>query len=333
MNGFFWEPVSRLAEAEGGDPTGVPLIPAPHSLAILRTRHQIYEETKDIWIFYMTFNFYYLESMLDKFSSLSPHTLSRIGYACVGGRSVRLCPLFLTYDFCYKISWVLKLLPNLDLKVLTVFGMMSGEVAYDALQGLIKYGNGWEELQFITPTSEMMGFAEREPCRRRPQPSSWRSMLRKREGLRSHENRRTTVRIYRATQPSKVNEPSGIVLNPVMRERFEQRVPDSTESRAWFGVEKDMDLMSKDEIDKELLVIVKRDRSADIAKGSERRRWYNDERDIRSAGDPAMTFHTWESIRHRLYEKRGKVRPLVDECVKTDFYYNVFDFHWSQYLG
>lgn len=310
----------------------VPLIPAPHSLALLRTCYQIYGETRELWISYVTFNFHCLESMLDKFFCVSPDTVSRIKFVCVGGKPVRLRSMFGENDLCYTISWALKFLPELNLDVLTVLGMTSGAAAYDALQGLIKYGNGWRELHFITPTSGMLGFAQRGSYRRKPQPSTWTSMLQKREERTSpYENGQATVKIYRATKLNSENEPSGNVLCPATRELFEQDVEDSAEDCASFGVKKDMTLMAPNEIEKELLVIVKRAGAAGYAKDSERLECYDDPRDIRFPANTLIPFHTWPSIRQVFFEWREGIRPLVDKWKKTDVYYNVFDFHWSFY--
>ena len=99
--------------------------------------------------------------MLDKLSALPSATLSQIRHARVGGRPLILRPIGERQDVIYKLLWVLKLLPGLRLDRLTVLGSSRGEIAYDTLEGLIVDGNGWRELHFITPSSEMLSFSSR----------------------------------------------------------------------------------------------------------------------------------------------------------------------------
>ena len=163
-------------------------------------------------------------------------------------------------DTFYRIAWVLKLLPALRLNQLIVLGSSDGLVAYDSLEGLIKYGTGWKELHFITRSSEMLGFAKFDILRgptywRRPQPSIWHEMLLQRDGTESG----ASVSIYRATQP----DATGAVLNPLTRQVFEQTVS-SLEDLKNFGMEEDKVLLGENEIGKELLTIIKRGHNVDI---------------------------------------------------------------------
>jgi hypothetical protein len=82
----------------------------------------------------------------------------------------------------YQLVLAFKLLPGLRLDKLTVLQPCSGEDAYDSLEALIKHGNGWRELHYITPNSAMLGFATlnmfmADPYWRKPQPRVWNEIL------------------------------------------------------------------------------------------------------------------------------------------------------------
>jgi hypothetical protein len=124
-------------------------------------------------------------------------------------------------DVFYRLVWALKLLLGLQLDKLTVLELSSGEIAYDTLEGLIKYGTGWRELHFITPNSTMLGFGRRnmfmaDPYWRKPQPSTWNEILFQRDGA----NSRASVTICRSTQ----SDMPGAITNPRTRQIFEQKV-------------------------------------------------------------------------------------------------------------
>ena len=63
-------------------------------------------------------------------------------------------------DVFYRLAWVLKLLPALRLDRLTVLGSPHGEYNYGNVEDLIKYGNGWKEMHYVTKRSEMLGFSQ-----------------------------------------------------------------------------------------------------------------------------------------------------------------------------
>lgn len=238
-----------------------PIKPAPNSLAILRTCRQINKEAAPLWLGQVMFSFENPEDMLDKLSLLPPATLSQIRHVRVGGRPLMLTPMGDEDDVYYRLVWALKLLPGLSLDKLTVLGATGPEVAYDTLEGLVRYGNGWRELHFITPNSKLLGFAKidmfmADPYWRRPQPSTWRDILLQRDGVDSG----ASVTIYRSTQ----SDTPGAVINPRTRQLFEQKIS-SPEDLQMFGVEEDKQLLSRDEMGKELLVVVKRGRHANIA--------------------------------------------------------------------
>ena len=290
--------------------------PAPSALAILRTCRQINQEAGPLWLGHVLFSFENPEDLLDKLSTLPSITLSQIRHVCTGGRLLMLQPSGADNDvYCYKLVWVLKLLPGLRLDKLTVLGPSGGKVAYDILEELIKYGNGWRELHFIAPNSTMLGFAKidmfmADPFRRKPQPSTWDEILRQRDGANSG----ASVTVYRSTQS---NAP-GTVTNPCTRQIFQQELS-SPEDLENFGVTEDKELLGGEGKWKELLVIVKRGRTANIAE---------QDRPPYMKGDIRQWAHgmTWAEIRHQCFDffmdddEDGDFRTEEDEEVEVDEY-------------
>ena len=235
--------------------------PALNSLAILRVCRQINQEAGSLWLGEILFNFEQVEDLLDKFSTLPSSTLSQIRNVRTGGRPLVLQPIGDHDEVYYRLAWALKqLLPVMSLDNLTVLESSSGVIAYDTLGGLIKHGNGWRELHFITANSRMLGFAKAgmfmtDPYRRKPQPSTWNDILLRRDGANSG----ASVTVYRSTQ----SYSPGTVLDPRTRQIFEQKVP-SPKDLETFGVAEDKQLLAEDEIGKELLVVVKRGHGANI---------------------------------------------------------------------
>jgi hypothetical protein len=263
--------------------------PAPNALAILRTCRQINQEAEPLWLSQVLFSFENPEDLLDKLSALAPTTLSQIRHVRTGGRPVMLQPIGDDDDVYYRLVWVLKLLPGLQLDKLTVLGLSLGEIAYDTLEGLVKHGTGWRELHFITPNSAMLGFGRKDmfmadPYWRRPQPSTWNEILFQRDGVNSG----ASVAVYRSTQ----SDVPGAVTNPHTRQIFEQKVS-SLENLENFGVMEDEELLAETEKGKELLVIVKRGRSANIVERDGPP--YESEEDIRQWAQGM----TWAEIRHQ----------------------------------
>lgn len=228
-------------------------------------------------------------------------------------------------DEYYRLAWALKLLPGLRLDKLTVLGSSAGEEAYDTLEGLIKYGNGWKELHFITPNSMMLGFAKMDrfmvdPYWRKPQPSAWDEILRQRDGANSG----ASITIYRSTQA----DAPGTVTNSCTRQIFEQKVS-SPEDLQQFGVTGDEELLAEKEKGKELLVIVKRGGAATIAEQD--RPPYREEWDIRQWAHGM----TWAEIRRHCIDfiiiegEDDEYLMGKDEEVEVDSYKEVDEYEWS----
>jgi hypothetical protein len=249
-----------FGERSTGRITHKTMRPAINSLAILRVCRQINQEARSLWLGETLFSFAHVEDLLDKFSTLPSSTLSQIRNVRTRGRPLILQPTGGHHDVYYKLAWALELLPGMSLDNLTILGSPSGVISYDTLEGLIKHGNGWRELHFITTNSEMLGFAKAptfiaEPYWRKPQPSTWNDILLRRDGANSG----ASVTIYRSTQ----SHSPGTVIDPRTRQIFEQKVP-SPKDLETFGVAKDKQLLAEDEIGKKFLVVVKRGHGAKI---------------------------------------------------------------------
>lgn len=278
-----------FGERRTGRITHKTMRPALNSLAILRVCRQINQEAGSLWLGEILFNFEHVEDLLDRFSTLPSSTLSQIRNVRTGGRPLVLQPIGDDDVVYYRLAWALKLLPGMRLDSLTVLGSSGGVVAYDTLGGLIKHGNGWRELHFITANSEMLGFAKvdmfmADPYWRRPQPSTWNDILLRRDGANSG----ASVTVYRSTQ----SHSPGTVLDPHTRQTFEQKVP-SPKDLETFGVAEDEQLLAEDEIGKELLVVVKRGHGANIME--------QDKPPYNSADDIRQWSHgmTWAEIRRQ----------------------------------
>ncbi|KAK3694512.1 hypothetical protein B0T22DRAFT_477256 [Podospora appendiculata] len=151
----------------------------------------------------------------------------------------------------------LKQLHGLSLDRLTVVESPGlPQAQYDMVNRLVAEGNGWRELRFISNTSEMLGYTfagddgahTGERYHRRPQPSTWQTSLNARDGLASAPS----VTIYRSTVRSAPNT----VLDPRTRSVYEQS-PVARPGEQDPELE-DPGLLSPDERDKEMLVVVRR---------------------------------------------------------------------------
>jgi hypothetical protein len=306
------------------------LKPAPNSLAVLRTCRQVNNEARNIWLSLILFDFETVEDALDKLSRLPLNTISQIRHIRVSGHLLRFRSIHLSGDVFYRTVWALKLLPGLRLKRFTVLAPCKGGTAYETLDGLITDGTGWEELYFVTPNSNMLGFARfdtviMDPFWRKPKPTTWNDILLVRNGANSG----ASVTIYRATQPGV----SGAVLNHRTRQLLHQRP--SREELESFGIEEDRELLSADEASKELLVVVKRGRHIDATEHDSIE--YELEREIR-----LWTSRRWRENRSKRFEfaideSEGKDDDEDEygftnedgEDVEIDAYKDVDEFSWG----
>jgi hypothetical protein len=146
------------------------------------------------------------------------------------------------------------------------------------------------------------------PLKREPQPRHWNAILRRRDGAESH----CSVTIYRSADPTVPRS----VVDPQRRQVFEQDV-DPTELGA-FGEGEDEQLMAENEAGKDILVIVKRGRDADI-RGLDQPPYKN--ADMRQWADGKA----WKKINK---EWTMPVSKLVARKAEVDRYTDVDDFRW-----
>lgn len=238
------------------------IVPAPNALSLLSTCRRSRDEIGRTWLHQVLFSFEDVQTMMDKLTALPNGTLSQIRHLRIRGET-----LMLSYDdddVHYRLVHALKLLPGLQLDSLTVLNLYGGAVSYDVLNTLIKYGQGWKELRYISHSSQLLGYTQEldmfydkqfdEQYQRKPQPANWASIMNSRDGLAS----RPSVTVYRSTLAGKTCS----VINRKTRLHFEQELP-SPGDEALFGTREDPFLMSPDEKSKELMVVVRRGQGVD----------------------------------------------------------------------
>jgi hypothetical protein len=197
---------------------------------------------------------------------------------------------FDVFDLDYHLEWALKLLPGLHLETLTVFGCTHPHSNYETVGGLIQHGNGWKELHYITEDSDMLAWKGVDlpkeyggAIRRQPQPGTWQKTLLSRDGA----DFEATVEIYQANEDKKVglpfdqNNSCPLVQTVVPPETLET-----------YGLKEDLKLKSSLFVKRELMVVVKRGKGADITE-RDKRPYLED--DIRNQTEGM----TWPEIRRK----------------------------------
>ncbi|KAI1408623.1 hypothetical protein F5Y13DRAFT_171981 [Hypoxylon sp. FL1857] len=238
---------------------------APHNLALRQVCAQLTSEIGDWWLRLILFNFEAPETMLDVLTDLPRKTLSKIRHVRVRGDHVPI----MWYrgsgrERRYRLHSVVKLLPGLRLDELTVLGNLDPVDNYRTLNELIKEGDGWKKLRYISHNSEMLGYYDRDAGRSRIQargrisePAHWQSLLRSRDG----EYPDHSVTLYRATIPYYI----GAAVDEETREVVEQQLIHRS------GDEPVETMTDDSEINKEVLVVVKRGTGADYEVGADSR--------------------------------------------------------------
>jgi hypothetical protein len=256
---------------------------------------------------------------------LPPTTLSQIRHLRTSGRPLMLQPIGYDDDVYYRLVWALKLLPGLRLDRLTVLGSSRGEIGYDTLDGLIKYGNGWREMRFITLNSTMHQFTEMDILGNldwhKPQPSTWEEILRQRDGADSG----ASINIYRSIQ----SDAPGAVMNPYRRQILEGAFPREPGNLGITDRE-NIELREK-ESRKDILFVVKRGHAAEIAEQDGPP--YTLEDDIRQWAHGM----TWNEIRRQCIDflvdedmdEDDLFHTEKDEEVEVDNYKEVDEYEWN----
>jgi hypothetical protein len=162
--------------------------PKTNSLSLLRTCRQINQEIGSRWLGKALFSFETLPDMLDKLMPLPPTTLSKIRHVRTGSYPVDINIVQIT-DQCASDA-LLTLLQSMRLDTLTVFGPCYPLEARRLFDALIRHGNGWKELHYITLNANMLFCSEPNGDPTRPVPAAyvlqqWNDALTKRDGDKS----------------------------------------------------------------------------------------------------------------------------------------------------
>ncbi|KAL7800322.1 hypothetical protein V8C37DRAFT_364871 [Trichoderma ceciliae] len=280
---------------------------APHGLAFLLSCRRAYLEVGKTWLSQVLFCFETPRAMLDKLSKIPLETRSMIRHVRVSGQPLVI--MFMDDDIYYRTYQVLKLLPGLKIDRLTVLSYKVAEVAYETLDFLVKYSDGWKELHYISQTSAFIAYKrnlftwggdpDRDRYLREPQPAGWQRDLEDRDGSKSG----ASVTIYRSTSPHRL----GSVMHAATRVEFTQNLSPGQDIKD-FSQEEDSQLLAPGEREKEVLVVVKRGRGVDYEEkqGSP----YLARGDIRSE----FPGKTWMEIK----EEQEKLIAGFDDLLFTD---------------
>ncbi|KAL7910528.1 hypothetical protein GGI35DRAFT_370838 [Trichoderma velutinum] len=246
-------------------------IPAPHGLALLFSCRQTYIEIGKSWISQVLFCFEAGKAMVDKLGDIPLETRSMIRHIRVSADL-----LGIGYDGRwrqYDTHQVLKLLPGLKLDRLTVCSICPALTSYDILSQLVEYSDGWKELYYKSHALDFLGYKphrlheEKGQFLREPQPGGWQQKLKDRDG----SNSGASVTVYQSDIPH-LNEYYRYI--PILNEfeprvshkgtwvKFTQALAPNQNIEDYRKVE-DPRLMVRGEIEKEMLVVVKRGRGVD----------------------------------------------------------------------
>ncbi|KAI9734263.1 MAG: hypothetical protein M1834_002367 [Cirrosporium novae-zelandiae] len=251
--------------------TSVHVQPAPNSLAVLQTCRQIHNETRDLWLKLVLFEFTHVVFLLDKFAPLPLSVLSRIRRARVGSAPLMLLPPDYDDDVFYRLGNVLTMVPGMQLDTLEVDGSPSFEseggdnlardqVLYSTITSLIGRSNGWNTLRVFIPRSTTLGWKCEQALigepyyKRAPQPASWNRILEERDGKDSV----ASVKIYRAKT---VDNPADY-FEGLTFESFKQE--ESKGCGFEYAAKEDPFLMSSKERGKNMLIVARRGKKANI---------------------------------------------------------------------
>ncbi|KAL4808656.1 hypothetical protein BDV18DRAFT_88333 [Aspergillus unguis] len=236
--------------------------PALHSLAILRACRLIHQEAQSAWLPQVLFAFETLEDMLDKFSSLPAETLSQIRHLRVSSRA-RMPWGRQDHGHDHtpaRVLWCLQLFPALRLNTFTYFNGAYADVCFETLRQLILRGSGWRELRYITQHTGMLQverlhlLKSKEPWPK-PWPTVWHGDLLRRDGVDSG----ASIKLYTSRETSLPN----VIVNSKSWETWEEDLVRLEEIHRR-GFSERQPLLRREELGRELLVVVRRGEDADI---------------------------------------------------------------------
>lgn len=241
--------------------------PAPDTLAILRTCRQAREEIGDSWIGKVLFNFTESRYMSKLLESWPRDVLTKM-------RRLRVMndPAIRDMDAIevhYPLVPALEMLPGLRLDNLIVISSGLPELDYMTVSELVQKGDGWKELCYICPDSEMLAFKfqrnnTNEISGLERQPENWRNILNERD----RPDSKPYIRVFRSTSPGVCKS----VTNPNTRVVSEQ-----VEFKEIMGDE--------EERTKELMVVVRRGHGIDYTQPNITRKQRNYDRFISAMVD------------------------------------------------
>lgn len=202
--------------------------------------------------------------MLNKLSKLDTNILELIRHVRVSGD-----PLLVHSeddDVYYRTAQVLKLLPGLNRHILTVLATRTAQISYETLDMLVRYGDGLKELRYISHSSEFLGhnieykddWLDFDPFHNRylhqPQPCNWQHIMENRDGHTS----KPSILIYRSKSVATPNA----MLHAERRVIYSQTLSPGQDA-ASYGKTEDAALMNSGELEKEMMVVVRRGRGID----------------------------------------------------------------------
>ncbi|KAI0116107.1 hypothetical protein F4776DRAFT_673821 [Hypoxylon sp. NC0597] len=312
------------------------------SLALLRTCKKIREEIGDSWIQKVLFNFEEPEDMLDILTAIPRETLSKVRHVRVRGNQMSLDYYERMGDgLTYDLTDLLELLPGLRLDRLTVLGIGDAGEDLSTLNTLIKGSNGWKELHHISQKSRILGYRRQGVYENGdynynhlPEPAHWNSLLMSRDEAYPD----CSVTIYRAIIPDCL----GAAIYPDTRETFKQLVPaqripgNQSARKSNMMMMRDMTMMRDEEVQKEVLVVVKRGTGADYEVKSDSPH-HNNGYDLREA----LAGREWRDLRMaqvrdipddgQLYSYDGRFDDDSMVPWVTDVYSHVDDYVWTPF--
>lgn len=228
----------------------------PHPLALLQTCQQVNRETRNLWLGLVVFNFIEVDVMLYKLSELPLATRSQIRHLRVSthftpGRSGSSSRV----ENMRRGQKAFKFPRGLQLDRLTVFVLQSGQAAYyRAVEDFVRFGVGWKELHLLTFELNLLDnfFVFSGPTVYQPQPSTWNRILQERDGVSSG----ASVTIFK-TIPRKGDFWKSLVYPTFYQFPYQQNVEPFDSDATGF--------VNPQDTGKELLIVVKRGRHADVA--------------------------------------------------------------------
>ncbi|EHK46103.1 hypothetical protein TRIATDRAFT_177484, partial [Trichoderma atroviride IMI 206040] len=233
------------------------LRPPRHGLALLRSCRQVHLEIGSAWLEHVIFCFESPIAMLRRLDRVPLETRSLIRHVRIASDALQV-PLSSpaekkVIDGCFK------LLLQMNLYTLTVFGPAIPCWSHEDLDLFIKYGRGWKELRYITYTSAFVDIISSNRGKTitlpsEPQPAAWQRDLENRDG----PNSGASVTIYKSADSK---NPLSVMCSTMRAELSYPPTPTTgVDHLNTDGISQSLDL--KDD-KRGILIVVKRGKNAD----------------------------------------------------------------------